>query len=125
MYYKIIILIMIMMSLMIIAWCPYKNEIAWFIMILIHHTIMTYKLIRNINTNWFLSFKNIEFLSYMIIFTALTKVTFWYTNWAHIVNDMMWMDIPPLIARIWVLLIVVILIVLPMYFYDKKIKNKN
>jgi hypothetical protein len=122
MYKKIIFIIMITLSLMIISWCPYKNEIVWFLMIMIHHTIMTYKLIKNINTKWFLNFDNLEILSLMIIFTALVKLSIWYTNWSYIVNDMMWMDINPVLARIWVLVAVVLLVVVPMFIYDKKKK---
>lgn len=122
MYKKIIFIIMITLSLMIISWCPYKNEIVWFLMIMIHHTIMTYKLIKNINTKWFLNFDNLEILSLMIIFTALVKLSIWYTNWSYIVNDMMWMDFNPVLARIWVLVAVVLLVVVPMFIYDKKKK---
>ena len=120
MYNKIVFVIMTILSLMIISWCPYTNEVLWFIIILIHHTITTYKLIKNINTKWFFSFKNIEYIAIMLIFTALTKISFGYTNWAYIVNEIMWMDVNPIIARFWVLLIVIILIVVPMYFYDKR-----
>lgn len=120
MYNKIVFIIMAILSIIIISWNNYQNEILWFIMILIHHTVTTYKLIKNINKKWFLNFKNFEYLAIMMIFTALTKMSFWYTNWAYIVNDMMWMDINPIIARFWVLLVVVILIVLPMYYYDKR-----
>jgi len=123
MYIKILLVIMTILSLFIISWSSYKNEILWFIMILIHHTITTYKLVRNINTNWFLKFKNFEYLSIMIIFTALLKMSFWYTNWAYIINNIIWIEMNPILARILVLLIVIVLIVMPIYFYDKKKKK--
>lgn len=122
-YMKVIILIFIWLSIMIISWSEYKNELLGFFLIMIHHTVMTYKLIKNIITSWFLKFKNIEILSYMVISTALIKESIWYTNWAVIVNDMMWIDMNPAVARFWVLLVLIILIVLPIYFYEKR-KNK-
>lgn len=119
-YMKVIIVIMIILSIMVVSWSEYRNELLGFFLLMIHHTVMTYKLIKNIHGSWFLNFKNVEILSYMVISTALIKSSIWYTNWAVIVNDMMWIEMDPTVARIWVLLAVVVLVVIPMYFYEKR-----
>jgi hypothetical protein len=113
---KISIFLISILSLLVILDINLQLHLVGLILIIISHTFLTYKMVDHIySIKDILSLNTFKYVGLIVLITALIKSTLGYYNGAFIINEFLGIDIEPIWARLYMIIIIVLLAVLPIW----------
>ena len=113
---QILVFIMLILLSFIILEIDIKKPIIGFILIIISHTFLTYEMVKHINNlKDLLKIKVIKIIGSIVVITIIIKHSLGYYDGVFILNNIFGLSVEPLLARIFLLFIIVVFIVLPIW----------